>query len=85
MGTIASDETVKAEVQAALARAPGVVDSRVHVEVLDNRAILLGIVSDTEEKTRAENAAAATVGVKRIISWLLLPESEYLAIRSQVF
>jgi osmotically-inducible protein OsmY len=53
--------------------------------VLDNRAILLGIVSDTEEKTRAENAAAATVGVKRIISWLLLPESEYLAIRSQVF
>jgi osmotically-inducible protein OsmY len=61
------------------------VDSRVHVEVLDDRAVLLGIVSGSEERTRAEAAAAGTIGVKRIINWLLLPESEYLAIRSQVF
>jgi osmotically-inducible protein OsmY len=85
VGTVASDESLKAEVQAALARTPGLVDSRVQVEVLDNRAVLLGVVSGNEEKTRAEHAAAATIGVKRIINWLLLPESEYLAIRSQVF
>ena len=85
VGEVAPDDVLKAQVQAALARASGVVDSRVHVEVLDHRAILLGIVSGTEEKTRAEDAAASTIGVKRIISWLLLPESDYLAIRSQVF
>ena len=85
IGAVTSDETLKSEVQAALARTPGVVDSRVHVEVLDHRAILLGVVSGTEEKTRAEDAAASTIGVKRIISWLLLPETDYLAIRSQVF
>ncbi len=82
---VTSDETLKAHIQTALARTPRLVDSRVHVEVLDNRAVLLGVVSGTEEKTRAEQAAAATIGVKRIINWLLLPESEYLAIRSQVF
>ena len=49
------------------------------------KAILLGIVTGTEERTRAEQAAAGTLGVKRIINWLLLPESEYMAIRSQVF
>jgi osmotically-inducible protein OsmY len=85
MGTVTSDEALKAHVQASLARTPGLVDSRVHVEVFDERAILLGVVSGNEEKARAEQAAAATIGVKRIINWLLLPESEYLAIRSQVF
>jgi osmotically-inducible protein OsmY len=57
----------------------------VRVEVLDSRAVLLGVVSGTDEKTRAEHAAASTIGVKRTINWLLLRESEYLAIRSQVF
>ena len=85
VGEVAPDEVLKAQVQAALARASGVVESRVHVEVLDHRAILLGVVSGAEEKNRAEDAAASTIGVKRIISWLLLPESDYLAIRSQVF
>jgi osmotically-inducible protein OsmY len=85
VGNVASDESVKAQVEAALARTPGLVDSRVQVEVLDSRAVLLGVVSGTEERTRAEYAAAATLGVTRIINWLLLPESEYLAIRSQVF
>ena len=85
VGKVIPDTTVKEQVEAALARTPGIVESRVHVEVLDNRAILLGVVSGDEEKTRAEEAAAATIGVKRIINWLLLPESEYLAIRSQVF
>ena len=82
---VTSDEALKKQILAALARTPGVVDTRVHVEVLDDRAILLGVVSGDEEKTRAEQAAVATIGVKRTINWLLLPESEYLAIRSQVF
>lgn len=82
---VASDASLKAQVEASLARTPGLVDSRVHVEVLDERAVLLGVVSGTEEKRRAEQAAATTIGVKRIINWLLLPETEYLAIRSQVF
>jgi osmotically-inducible protein OsmY len=85
IGKVIPDSTVKAQLQSALARTPGIVESRVHVEVLDNRAILLGVVSGDEEKTRAEKAASATIGVKRIINWLLLPESQYLAIRSQVF
>jgi osmotically-inducible protein OsmY len=85
VGKVIPDSTVKAQVESALARTPGIVESRVHVEVLDNRAILLGVVSGDEEKTRAEEAASATIGVKRIINWLLLPESQYLAIRSQVF
>jgi osmotically-inducible protein OsmY len=85
VGKVMPDSTLKAQVQGALARMPGVVESRVQVEVLDNRAILLGVVSGEEEKTRAEQAAAATIGVKRTINWLLLPESQYLAIRSQVF
>jgi osmotically-inducible protein OsmY len=85
VGTVTDDETLKKHVEAVLAQTPGLVDSRVHVEVLDNRAILLGVVSGNEEKTRAELAAASTLGVKRIINWLLLPETDYLAIRSQVF
>jgi osmotically-inducible protein OsmY len=85
VGTVADNETLKQHVEAVLAQTPGLVDSRVHVEILDSRAILLGVVSGNEEKTRAELAAASAVGVKRIINWLLLPETEYLAIRSQVF
>ena len=85
VGKVIPDSTMKSQVQAALARTPGIVESRIHVEVLDNRAILLGVVSGDEEKTRAEEAASATIGVKRIVNWLLLPESQYLAIRSQVF
>jgi osmotically-inducible protein OsmY len=85
IGKVTPDEKLKGQIRAALARTRGLVDSRVHVEVLDDRAVLLGVVSDNEEKTRAEQAAAGTIGVKRIINWLLLAESEYLAIRSQVF
>jgi osmotically-inducible protein OsmY len=85
LGKVTPDSALKAQVQAALARTPGLVDSRVHVEVLDDRAVLLGVVSGDEEKDRAEGAAAATIGIKRIINWLLLPDSQYLAIRSQVF
>jgi osmotically-inducible protein OsmY len=85
VGKVTPDESLKAQVQDALARTPGLVDSRVHVEVLDERAILLGVVSGSEEKSRAEHAVASTLGVRRIVNWLLLPESDYLAIRSQVF
>jgi osmotically-inducible protein OsmY len=85
VGKGSSDAELKAQVEAALARTPGVVDTRVHVEILDDRAVLLGVVSGSEEKTRAEHAVASTLGVKRIINWLLLPDTDYLAIRSQVF
>ena len=85
LGKITTDADLRAQVEASLARTPGLVDSRVHVEVLDERAVLLGVVSGNEEMKRAEQAAASTIGVKRIINWLLLPESDYLAIRSQVF
>jgi osmotically-inducible protein OsmY len=85
VGKVSSDAELKAQVESALARTPGLVDSRVYVEVLDDRVVLLGVVSGSQEKDRAERAAAATVGVKRTINWLLLPETEYLAIRSQVF
>jgi osmotically-inducible protein OsmY len=57
----------------------------VHVEVLNGRVVLLGVVSGGEEKERAERAAAGTIGVTRVTNWLLLPETEYMAIRSQVF
>jgi osmotically-inducible protein OsmY len=85
VGKGSSDAELKAQVEAALARTPGVVDTRVHVEILDDRAVLLGVVSGSEEKTRAEHAVASTLGVKRIINWLLLPDTDYLVIRSQVF
>ena len=82
---VTSDENLKAQIETALARTPGVVDTRIQVEVLDDRAVLLGVVSDNDEKIRAEHIAASTIGVKRIINWLLLPETDYLAARSQVF
>jgi osmotically-inducible protein OsmY len=85
IGKVTSDTNLKAQIEAALTRTPGVVDARIQVEVLDDRAILLGVVSDNDEKTRAEHAASSTIGVKRIINWLLLPETDYLAARSQVF
>ena len=80
-----SEATLKAQIRSALAEAPGVVNTRVHVEVLDDRAVLLGVVSGDEERMRAERAAAGTSGVKRVTNWLLLPESQYMAIRTQVF
>jgi osmotically-inducible protein OsmY len=61
------------------------VSGRVHVEVLNGRVVLLGVVSGSEERERAERAAAGTIGVTRVTNWLLLPETEYMAIRSQVF
>ena len=49
------------------------------------RSVREGVVSGDEEKMRAERAAAGTSGVKRVTNWLLLPESQYMAIRTQVF
>jgi len=80
-----NEARLKAQIKSALANTPGVVDTRVHVEVLDDRAVLLGVVSGNEEKLRAERAAAETSGVKRVTNWLLLPETRYMAIRSQVY
>ena len=80
-----NEATLQAQIKSALAKAPGVVNTRVSVEVLDDRVVLLGVVSGDEEKMRAERAAAGTSGVKRVTNWLLLPESQYMAIRTQVF
>ena len=49
------------------------------------RSVREGVVSGDEEKMRAERAAAGTSGVKRVTNWQLLPESQYMAIRTQVF
>ncbi len=85
VGKVTSDAVLKSQIESALTRAAGVVASRVHVEVMNGRVVLLGIVSGGEEKERAERAATGTMGVTRITNWLLLPETEYMAIRSQVF
>jgi osmotically-inducible protein OsmY len=78
-----SDVTLKAQIESALAIAPGVVKSRVNVDVLDGQVVLLGIVSGDEERLHAEQAASVN-GVKGITNWLLLPESEYMSIRPRV-
>jgi hypothetical protein len=62
--------------------APGRVDTRVR-QILDDRAIAR--VCQAAKKDTCGACRASTLGVKRIINWLLLPETEYLAIRSQVF
>jgi osmotically-inducible protein OsmY len=85
VGKVISDSTLKSQIESALTRDTAMVSGRVHVEVLNGRVVLLGVVSGGEEKERAERAAAGTIGVTRVTNWLLLPETEYMAIRSQVF
>ena len=80
----ASDLTVKAEIASALALAAGVVTSRVNVEVLDGQAVLLGVVSGSDERFSAEQAANGVKEVRGITNWLLLPEQGYMSIRSRV-
>ena len=82
IGNSNSDATVKANVESAL----GTADPAyrwVHVEVLDGRVVLVGVIPKNEDRIRVEGAAAGTSGVKHVSNWLLLPETEYLAIRSQ--
>jgi len=81
----ASDVSLKAQVVSALALEPGVVKSRVHVEVLDGRIVLLGVVSGEQERHHAESAASGVEGVKTVTNWLLLPEEHYMSIRKKVF
>ena len=85
VGKVTADAALKSQIESALTPASGIVSGRVHVEVMNGRAVLLGVVSDLEEKGRAERAAAGTMGVTRVTNWLLLPETKYMAIRSQVF
>lgn len=80
----ASDLTLKAEIASSLALAPGVVKSRVHVEVLDGQVVLLGVVSGEDERVHAEAAAAGVNGVIGISNWLLLPEPQYMSLRRQI-
>lgn len=80
----ASDVSLKAQVVSALALEPGVVKSRVHVEVLDARVVLLGVVSGEKERHHAETAAAGVEGVKNVTNWLLLPEEGYTSIRKKI-
>lgn len=82
IGNSNSDATVKANVESAL----GTADPAyrwVHVEVLDGRVVLVGVIPKNEDRIRVEGAAAGTSGVKHVSNWLLLPETEYMAIRSQ--
>lgn len=79
----AADVSLKAQIQAALALAPGVVKSRVHVEVLEGHVVLLGVVSGDEERRNAESAAAGVEGVKNVMNWLVLPEAGYMSIRAK--
>jgi osmotically-inducible protein OsmY len=77
-----SDAIVKANIESAL----GTEDPAyrwVHVEVLDGRVVLVGVIPKNEDRIRVEGAAAGTSGVKHVSNWLLLPETEYMAIRSQ--
>ena len=85
VGKVTSDSALKSQIESALTRGTGMVSGRVHVEVLNGRVVLLGVVSGGEERERAERAAAGTIGVTRVTNWLLLPDTEYMAIRSQVF
>jgi osmotically-inducible protein OsmY len=82
IGNSNSDAIVKANVESAL----GTEDPAyrwVHVEVLDGRVVLVGVIPKNEDRIRVEGAAAGTSGVKHVSNWLLLPETEYMAIRSQ--
>lgn len=80
----ASDVTLKAQIKSALALAPGVVVSRVNIEVLDGKVVLLGVVSSNDERVYAEQAAAGVTEVKGVTNWLLLPEPEYMSIRQRL-
>lgn len=80
----ASELAIKAEIESALALAAGVVRSRVNVEVVDGQVVLLGVVSGNEERLSAEQAARGVKEVMGITNWLLLPEPEYMSIRSRV-
>ncbi|BCA53098.1 transporter [Nitrospira sp. KM1] len=83
VGGLTSDATMKAHIISALAVTPGVVNSRIHVEVLDGHVVLLGVVSGQEEQFKAGRAAVVE-GVKDVTNWLLLPESRYMSIRRKV-
>jgi hyperosmotically inducible protein len=76
-----SDMTIHTEIATALRLAPGVVASRINVTVLDRRAVLLGVVSGDEERSRAVEAVSGVEGVKGVTNWLLLPEPDYMAVR----
>ncbi|HEU4501713.1 MAG TPA: BON domain-containing protein [Nitrospira sp.] len=84
-GKVTADSVLKSQIESALTGGIGMVSGRVHVEVLNGRVVLLGVVSGGEDRERAERAAAGTMGVTRVTNWLLLPDTEYMAIRSQVF
>jgi osmotically-inducible protein OsmY len=79
--SIASDLALKAEIASALRLAPGVVATRITTSVVDGHVVLLGVVSDEEERRRAASAVTAVNGVKGITNWLLLPESDYKTLR----
>jgi hyperosmotically inducible protein len=79
-----SDMTIHTEIAAALRLAPGVVASRINVTVLDRRAVLLGVVSGDEERRQAVDAVSGVEGVKGVTNWLLVPESDYMAVRPKL-
>ena len=78
---LASDVALKAEIASALKLAPGIVGARITTAVLDGHVVLLGVVADEEERRRVAAAVAGVDGVKGATNWLLLPESDYKALR----
>jgi osmotically-inducible protein OsmY len=79
-----SDMTIHTEIATALRLAPGVVASRINVTVLDRQAVLLGVVSGDEERRHAIESVSGVEGVKGVTNWLLLPESDYMAVRPKL-
>ena len=79
-----SDMTIHTEIATALHLAPGVVASRINVTVINQRAVLLGVVSGDDERRRVVEAVSGVEGVKGVTNWLLLPEADYMAVRPKL-
>ena len=79
--SLASDLALKAEVASALKVSPGIVTARITTTVLDGHVVLLGVVSDEEERHRTAAVVSGVKGVTGVTNWLLLPESDYRTLR----
>jgi len=66
--SVVDDSSLKKHIARALARAPGIDESRVSVEVLNSVVHLGGFVSAAAEKRQAEDEAWAAPGVRDIIN-----------------
>lgn len=58
--------------------------ARITTAVLDGHVVLLGVVADEEERRRAAAAVTGVNGVTGVTNWLVLPESDYKALRPKL-